>query len=44
MNFLSKLLQGLAYIPGVVTGVENLFGRRRVQIKKMQRSPSFKPR
>ncbi len=28
MNFLSKLLQGLAYIPAVVTGVESLFGGR----------------
>ncbi len=34
MNFLTKLLQGLAYIPGVVTGVENLFGGRSGTDKK----------
>jgi hypothetical protein len=28
MNFVSKLLQGLAYIPSVVTGIESLLGGR----------------
>jgi hypothetical protein len=28
MNFFSKLLQGLAYLPTIVSGVENLFGGR----------------
>ncbi len=28
MNFLSKLLQGIAFVPAIVTGVEGLFGHR----------------
>jgi len=28
MNFLSQLLQGIAFIPAVVHGIENLFGGR----------------
>ena len=28
MNFLSKLLQGISFIPAVVTGIEGLFGKR----------------
>ena len=28
MNFLSKLLQGIAFVPAIVTGVEGLFGRK----------------
>ncbi len=28
MEFLSKILQGLAFVPSVVTGIEGLFGGR----------------
>lgn len=28
MNFLSKLLRGIAFIPAVVNGIEGLFGNR----------------
>jgi len=28
MNFLPKLLQGLAFVPAVVSGIEGLFGKR----------------
>lgn len=28
MNFLSKLLQGIAFIPAVVNGIEGLFANR----------------
>jgi hypothetical protein len=28
MNFLSKLLQGISFIPAVVSGIEGLFGNR----------------
>jgi len=28
MNFLSKLLQGIAFVPTVVHGIEGLFGHR----------------
>jgi len=28
MNFVSKLLQGIAFIPAVVNGIEGLFGSR----------------
>jgi hypothetical protein len=28
MDFLSKLLQGIAFVPSVVTGIEGLFGNR----------------
>jgi hypothetical protein len=28
MNFLSTLLQGISFIPAVVSGIENLFGGR----------------
>ena len=34
MNFLSKLLQGIAFIPTVVNSVENLFGKRPGSDKK----------
>jgi len=34
MNFLSKLLQGIALIPGVVTSVEQLFGAKDGASKK----------
>jgi hypothetical protein len=28
MDFLSKLLQGIAFVPAVVNGIEGLFGNR----------------
>ena len=28
MNFLSKLLQGIAFVPAIVNGVEGLFGHK----------------
>lgn len=34
MNFLSKLLQGIALIPGVVTSVEQMFGAKKGADKK----------
>jgi len=34
MDFLQKLLQGIAFIPGVVTSVENLFSGRSGAEKK----------
>jgi hypothetical protein len=34
MNFLQKLLQGIAFIPAVVNGIEGLFGSRSGQEKK----------
>jgi hypothetical protein len=34
MNFLSKLLQGIAFIPAVVHGIEGLFGARSGSDKK----------
>jgi hypothetical protein len=34
MDILSKVLQALAFIPGVVTGIENLFGSRTGAEKK----------
>ena len=34
MNFLSKLLQGIAFIPAVVNGIEGLFGSRSGAEKK----------
>jgi hypothetical protein len=34
MNFLAKLLQGLAFIPAVVNGIEGLFGSRSGADKK----------
>ena len=34
MNFLPKLLQGLAFIPAVVSGIEGLFGGRSGAQKK----------
>ena len=34
MNFLSKLLRGIAFIPAVVTGIEGLFGSRSGSEKK----------
>lgn len=34
MNFLSKLLQGIAFVPAVVHGIEGLFGSRAGADKK----------
>ncbi|HZQ68368.1 MAG TPA: hypothetical protein VFA68_07595 [Terriglobales bacterium] len=34
MNFLSKLLQGIAFVPAVVNGIEGLFGGRSGDDKK----------
>ncbi len=34
MDFLSKLLQGIAFVPSVVTGIEGLFGNRSGAEKK----------
>jgi hypothetical protein len=34
MNFLSKLLQGIAFVPAIVTGVEGLFGHKSGAQKK----------
>ncbi len=34
MNFLSKLLRGIAFIPAVVHGIEGLFGGRSGNEKK----------
>ena len=34
MNFLAKLLQGIAYVPAVVNGIEGLFGTRSGKEKK----------
>jgi len=34
MNFLSKILQGIAFVPAVVNGIEGLFGSRSGSDKK----------
>ena len=34
MDFVSKLLQGIAFIPAIVNGIENLFGGRTGAEKK----------
>ncbi len=34
MNFLAKLLRGIAFIPAVVQGIEGLFGNRSGNEKK----------
>ena len=34
MNFLSKLMQGIAFVPAMVTGVEGLFGQKNGAAKK----------
>ena len=34
MNFLSKLLQGVAFLPSIVTAVEGLFGSKAGNQKK----------
>ena len=34
MNFLQKLLQGIAFVPAVVNSIEGLFGNRTGQEKK----------
>jgi hypothetical protein len=34
MNFLSRLLQGIAFVPAIVTGVEGLFGQKSGAEKK----------
>jgi hypothetical protein len=40
MDFLSKLLQGLAFVPAVITGIENLFGNR-PGVEKKNAATSF---
>ncbi len=34
MNFLSKLLQGISYLPAIVTGIEGFFGSKSGDQKK----------
>jgi hypothetical protein len=34
MNFVSKLLQGISFVPAIVQGVEGLFGNRTGDTKK----------
>ncbi len=34
MNFLSKLLQGITFVPAIVQGVEQLFGSKNGATKK----------
>ncbi len=34
MNFLAKLLRGIAFIPAVITGIEGLFGSKSGAEKK----------
>ena len=34
MNFLAKLLRGIAYVPAIVTGIEGLFGSQAGAQKK----------
>ena len=34
MNFIGKLLQGIAFIPAIVTGIEGLFGPKAGNNKK----------
>ena len=34
MNFMAKLLQGISFIPAVVSGIEGLFGNRAGSDKK----------
>lgn len=34
MNFLAKLLQGISFIPAIVTGIESLFGSKDGNDKK----------
>ena len=34
MNFFSKLLQGIAFVPAIVNGVEGLFGKKSGADKK----------
>ncbi len=34
MNFLSKLLQGISFVPSLVTGIENMFASRTGAEKK----------
>ncbi len=34
MNFLAKLLQGIAFVPAIVTGIEGLFGMKSGAEKK----------
>jgi hypothetical protein len=40
MDFLSKLLQGIAFVPAVVNGIENLFGGR-TGVEKKNAAISF---
>lgn len=41
MDFWSKLLQGIAYVPTVITGIENLFGGNRSGSEKKDAALSF---
>jgi hypothetical protein len=41
MNFWSKLLQGIAFVPTVVTCIENLFGTSRSGAEKKDAALSF---
>jgi hypothetical protein len=34
MNFLAKLLQGISYVPAIVTGIEGFFGSKSGDQKK----------
>jgi hypothetical protein len=40
MDFLSKLLQGIAFVPAVINGIENLFGGR-AGVEKKNAAISF---
>ncbi len=40
MNFLSKLLQGISFIPAIVSGIENIFGNR-TGVEKKDAALSF---
>ena len=41
MDFWSKLLQGIAYVPTVITGIENLLGTSRSGADKKDAALSF---
>ena len=43
MDFLSKLLQGIAFVPAVVNGIEGLFGNRSGTEKKDAALSSLRP-
>jgi len=42
MDFLSKLLQGIAFVPAVVSGIEGLFGSQS-GVQKKDAAMSFFP-